>query len=371
MTRRTMRPAASSAMPPSRSTPASAATTPDPAASRAPENVIAPRTGSSAPSPAPAQTFQRDASRASARAARLPEEIRARFVIKRNVWRFSDGEPAFVDRGDSLITRGEHPEVIATLAAIAQARRWREVTISGSDAFQRQMRLAARRAGLDASEEAPASPQKRPPRSTARARTRTRSTATAAPREWRGQLIEHGVAPSRRPSARARSYVVKLQTPQGVITLWGADLKRALEAALSHPQPGDEVVLRRVDAGDGTPARDDAPEAQAAQTFHAEPRYHIETREFLDERERLARRVRDDSISPQRAAREHPQLAGVYLQLRLAQLVAQRLSHAQDQRRFVRLVREAMADAIARGEPIRILALRARSEARRPAPLRE
>ncbi|MBM0105786.1 hypothetical protein JM946_13680 [Steroidobacter sp. S1-65] len=400
---------------------------PDLDASRAPENAISPVASavrarrpeaSRARAQARAEASEAEVARAPARTLPVPEDIRGRFVIKRNTYYFPGGEPAFVDRGDRLITRGEHPEVIASLAAIAQARGWREITISGSEAFRQQMALAARRAGLcvrgealafeksaqappgtarapratdaparEPASTAPAAAQATPPQPAPRVPRRRAAMpelpagakVTTTPRQWRGRLIDHGAAPYRRQAGREMSYFVRLRTHEGERTLWGADLKRALQAALSRPQPGDEVVLRRVEAGRSTSRRKDrqAPGERAAAAAH---RYAIETRDFFDERERLSRVVRDASLSPKLATHHHPQLAGTYLQLRLAELIAQRLKHPQDQRRFVHLVRNAMADAIARGEPMKILELRARggartatqaSPARTAAPLRE
>lgn len=344
-------------------------------------------------------------------APQAPEEIRKRFHIKRNTWCFPDGVPAFVDRGDRLTTRSEHVEVIESLVAIAQARGWREITIAGADAFRRQMSLAARRAGLTVCGHAtdprmqaeakgeishrapqpaaavePELPAARVGASHAPAPTSlyspmTKPISTPTPhaeapagqasREWRGRLIDHGAAPHRNRPGNEISYFVRLHTREGEKNFWSVDLKRALQACLSRPQPGDEVVLRRVDCArrmTRQPGFNGEAGRASAALHSARHRYVIETRDFLVERERLARMVRDASVSAQLAAHRHPQLAGTYLQLRVAQLAAQRLNHPEDQRRFVSLVRKAMADAIARGEPMKILQLRSRASARRAAP---
>jgi hypothetical protein len=74
--------------------------------------------------------------------------------------------------------------------------------------------------------------------------------------------------------------------------------------------------------------------------------------------------IRDASIRPQDGVREHPQLAGTYLNLRAAELAAQRLRDPVDQKRFVSQVRTALADAIERGEPLQPVRLRERESLR-------
>jgi len=48
---------------------------------------------------------------------------------------------------------------------------------------------------------------------------------------------------------------------------------------------------------------------------------------------------RAETIEPRHAVREHPELAGTYLNLRAAELAARALRDPQDQRRFVAQVR--------------------------------
>ena len=58
------------------------------------------------------------------------------------------------------------------------------------------------------------------------------------------------------------------------------------------------------------------------------------------------------ALTPKQAARRHPELVGTYLQMHAAQLAARRFRDPQDQEKFVNLVRTALADAVARGEPL-------------------
>ncbi|HTG61040.1 MAG TPA: hypothetical protein VMG63_16720, partial [Terriglobia bacterium] len=70
-------------------------------------------------------------------------------------------------------------------------------------------------------------------------------------------------------------------------------------------------------------------------------------------------------LGPREAVREHPELAGTYLNLRAAELASRALRDPQDQRRFVSQVRSALADDIERGEPLQPVRLRERSKGAR------
>lgn len=65
--------------------------------------------------------------------------------------------------------------------------------------------------------------------------------------------------------------------------------------------------------------------------------------------------------TPQAAVRQHPELAGTYLNLRAAELAAQRLRDPEDQKRFVSQVRSALADGVQRGDPLQPVRLRERT----------
>ena len=71
------------------------------------------------------------------------------------------------------------------------------------------------------------------------------------------------------------------------------------------------------------------------------------------------------------AARQHPELAGTYLQVRAAELAARQMRDPLDQKRFVEKVREALAVSVARGDPLPPVRLREdRAAEQGPRPLR-
>ncbi len=90
-------------------------------------------------------------------------------------------------------------------------------------------------------------------------------------------------------------------------------------------------------------------------------RWVIEKREFLQARAMAAQVLRNPTIEPRRAVKQYPELAGTYLNLQAAQIAARTLRDPQDRKRFVALVRQAMADSVARGEPLQPVRLRERA----------
>jgi hypothetical protein len=166
------------------------------------------------------------------------------------------------------------------------------------------------------------------------------------------------------------SYFVRLQTRDGLREIWGKDIERAVTKSLTQPQRGDELILQRTGRDAITVQRQEKDADGKVQSKPVEAfrnRWVIEKRQFFEERVEAARVVRDETIKPREAVREHPELAGTYLSLRAAELAARGLRDSEDQRRFVAQVRRALADDIERGEPLQPVRLRERST---PAPAR-
>ena len=101
-------------------------------------------------------------------------------------------------------------------------------------------------------------------------------------------------------------------------------------------------------------------QSKAVETYRN--RWVIEKREFFEQRAAAANIVRNDTISPREAVREHPELTGTYLNLRAAELAARALRDPKDQRRFVAQVRRALADDTERGEPLQPVRLSGRGQ---------
>ncbi len=365
---------------------------------RNPERVPAPATG------ADAAGNKAGTGQASAERHRLvPEHVRKRFVQVGRHYYFADGARAFTDRGGRLTTPSENTEVIRSLVTIAEARGWNAIAVRGTERFRREAWFAARLAGLEVRGYRPTEfEHSRVARTLARGRDDTTAEAVESVREGRsapersegtpaaprsnqggagqqmrreglltGRLVDHGRATYRHDPREPMSYFVKIETPRGDRTIWGIDLDRALRESLTEPKVGDEVGLRAV-RQDAVTVR--APERDAEGTVVAQRdlathrnRWIVEKRVFFDERAEAARTVRDRAIDPKQAVKRHPELIGTYLQLQAAELTARRFRDAKDRERFVSQVRSALADGVARGEPLPPVRLRERTAERMSA----
>ena len=330
----------------------------------------------------------------SERRRHVPEHIRQRFVQVGRHYHFPDGTRAFTDRGGRLTTPSENTEVIRSLVSIAQARGWNEITVRGTERFRKDAWTAARLAGLGVRGYRPTEfEQERVARLLARERDgvpseqlKSPSTSRASPESTvgvpgqgirdetqserpgrrdgllTGTLVEHGRATYRHNPKEPMSYFVKIHTSRGDRTIWGVDLERAFRESLTRPEAGDDVGLRAV-RQDAVTVH--APEWDADGKIVAERdlavhrnRWIVEKRAFFAERAAAARTLRDRSIDPKQAVKRHPELVGTYLQVRAAELAARRFRDAQDRDRFVSQVRAAIADGVARGEPLPAVRLR-------------
>jgi len=321
----------------------------------------------------------------------IPDEVRQRFVQVGNKYHFPDGTRAFTDQGKRLTSPSENTEVIKSLVAIAQARGWSDITISGTERFKKEAWFAARSVGLDVRGYSPtefeqsrlvrmlarsqtpnlpsmqtvvsASPsvsQKRDPRAERRG-GQEHVRSNDAPRERArtlqvGRLVDHGAAPYRHDHRNDPSYFVRIETPSGEREIWGVDLQRALNESMTRPRVGDEIGIRalRRDAVKIRRPEHDA-EGRIVGTTAVEAHRNgwiVEKREFFRERSQAARVLRDASVDRQQAVKQHPELLGTYLQLHAAELAAKTLHNPEDRQRFVSSVRTALADAVARGEPL-------------------
>ena len=366
------------------------------------ENSIRPsRRRARAAQPAPAEEEPAENTGAATATARskgakadahiVPEHIHQRFVAVGHRYYFADGAHAFTDRGSRLTTRSENTEVIKSLIAIAEARGWTEVTVSGTERFRKDAWIAASVAGLTVRGYRPSELERAQlARTIARKQGRTehedRSPADeersadppspgAAPARDRfiaGRLVDHGAAPYRHDPHERMSYFVKLETPTGFREIWGVDLERALKDSLTSPKAGDEVGLRAVrrDAVKVSVAERDADGTLVRESPLETHRNHwvLEKREFFAERAAAARTVRDAAIDPKDGARRHPELVGTYLQMRAAELAAKKFQDPADRATFITRVHAALADRIARGEPLSPVRLRERPPPAKAAP---
>jgi Large polyvalent protein-associated domain 7 len=318
----------------------------------------------------------------------VPEEIRRRFVQVKNRFYFPDGARAFTDRGNRLTTASENTEVIRSLIVIAQARGWSEITVRGTERFRKEAWFTGRGAGLHVrgyqstefeqghlirtlsrersafSNESPKAPEEAAPQPDTNARDPQERGGLLT-----GRLADHGRATYRHGPREPMSYFVKLETPRGNRIIWGVDLERAFKESLTKPQVGDEVGLcavRQDAVKVRTHERDDLGQVIARDLDAHRNHWIFEKRAFFESRAEAARTVRDATVHPKQAVQKHPELVGTYLQVRAAELAAKQFRDPQDRELFVAKVRSALADSVARGEPLPPVRLRERAAERAP-----
>src|ERR1700722_14702765 len=384
----------------------------------APENAIRSSTRRETAKPAAAPEKNKDKKGAKKRPAtpHVPEDVRKRFVQVGTKYFFPDGARAFTDRGHRLSTPSENTEVIKSLVTIAHARGWNEITVTGTERFRRDAWAQARLLGLEVRGYKPtdienerlvravARREERPAPSTRKASTNGRAEPRAAKTQKKesavakesgsekpgrgtlitGRLLDHGRDTYQHEPSEAVSYFVKLETARGERTLWGVDLERALKESQTKPGVGEEVGLRAVQEEPVTVKarrRDKEGQLQGMEELATHRnRWIIEKRDFFDKRAIAAQTFRDPKIDPKEGVRRHPELVSTYLHLKGAEEVAtRRIRDPEDQRKFVSLVRAALADSVERGEPLQTAKLRQapeeptkspRPSAREPGPSR-
>lgn len=327
----------------------------------------------------------------------VPEHIRRQFIQVGRKYYFADGARAFTDRGRSLTTPSENTEVIRSLVTIAQARGWSQISVQGTERFRKEAWFAARLMGLEVRGYRPNEfEQGRLIRTFARQvgepagdygstdaasiphASDLRRVASPTPgekvaaerRDMRGalltgKLIEYGRAPYHHDPHEPMSYFVKIETPRGDRVIWGIDLERAFKESLTRPQVGDTIGLRAV--------RQDAvkvktternPEGKVTRMRDLEThrnRWIVEKHAFFEGRAAAAQTLRDSTIDPKQAVRQHPELVGTYLQVHAAEIAARQFRDPEDREKFVARVRSSLAASVARGEPLPPVRLRERS----------
>lgn len=301
----------------------------------------------------------------------IPEAVREQFRNEGSAYYFTDGALAFKDRGNALTTRSENREVIRSLATIAAARGWEAVTVRGTERFRREAWAAATVQGLEVAGYAPTAGEReelseRFRREAVQRSAVDRDAPVANNRDRNrpgtderpaivGQLVNHGAAPYQQRADGPMSYFVTVETGRGSRTVWGVDLGRAIQESETQAQVGDRVELRSVRKDLVTVKSNErdlvSGEAEESKTTFRN-RWVVEKEGFFERRAEAAKSLRDDSLTPQGAVDRHPELAGSYVYLKVAEeLAAKQLDSARDRTRFVAGVRAALADSVERGEP--------------------
>ncbi len=207
-------------------------------------------------------------------AASVPAHIAAKYLVKGATYHFDDQTVAFVDKGTSLTVQTHNRAIIQDLVAIAKARDWQAVTVSGTQAFRREAWQAAASAGLTVSGYTPSEIERvaverargrhdpsTPPEASARESDSARAQpGSAARRESStespslktakgvryGTLVAHGEAPYRHDASQSVSYFVTVRDAGGQErTSWGVGLRDAFRDSKTAPAVNDLIGIRR------------------------------------------------------------------------------------------------------------------------------
>ena len=321
----------------------------------------------------------------------VPQQVRDRFRQDGNRFYFPDGAPAFRDYGRRLSTASENTEVIHSLIEIARSRGWQEISVEGTERFRQEAWRQGRLAGLavrgynpsldersevirglsrreEKREDAASVPSTPSQATTAAPSNEVEEGQSARKRSDEliiGKLIDHGREFYRFDAREGMSYFVRIDTSDGERTLWGKDLQRALEKSLTQPKIGDEIAMRRTGSDSVTVKRRERDAEGHVLKEHdlntQRQRWLLEKREFFETRARAAEVLRNPTVEPRDGARSYPMLAGSYLNLHGAELAARTMRDPEDRKKFLELIRNALADSIARGDPLQPVRLRERS----------
>jgi putative DNA primase/helicase len=201
----------------------------------------------------------------------VPAAIATKYLVMGNRYHFDDQTVAFVDHGTHLNAQTHNKAIIQDLIAIAQARDWQVITVSGTQAFRRAAWKEAAAAGLTvngyrpsaleqaalerrrqrteperASATAAPAPEPQPDPSPTASAMRSGSAPKSAEDIVYGQLVAFGEAPYRHDPKQSPSYFVTVKDALGrERTYWGVGLKEALRDAQSLPAVNDAVGIRR------------------------------------------------------------------------------------------------------------------------------
>ena len=177
-----------------------------------------------------------------------------------------------------------------------------------------------------------------------------------------GRLLEHGPAKHMFRASAELSYFVRVETSHGEHIFWSPALRTAMAQSRSQPQVGDEIGVRENSIQPATLIMSvrDARGNVVGKRRYDTPRvhWHIEKRSFFHERTLAAEALRNERLHPREAIQTFPDLLPAYLTLDSARRVAEQRVPAASRHRFVQLVRETLAHAIERSEPLPSIGLR-------------
>ncbi|CAG0933614.1 hypothetical protein RHDC3_02630 [Rhodocyclaceae bacterium] len=303
----------------------------------------------------------------------VPPAIADRFLRIDDKYYFPDRTLAFVDRGSKLKASTHNLEVVRSLVAIAQARGWDAINVTGTQEFRREVWREASKQGIEVSGYQPTELERLQLQRSVDSKPRGNGgqAPDTAPRpdqgkepaqqsaeqseRIQGRLLDHGAASYRFDPKGRLSYFVKLQTDRGEKVLWGVDLERALVESQSAVGIGDMVAVenrgsQRVKVK--LPKRDDAGNLVGEETVEKRRNsWLIEKPSWFERQAEKANAFREGMIPKQELVRKHPDLTNAVVALWLGEQFANTaVERPEDRARIVSTIRETFSRAVDRGD---------------------
>lgn len=304
----------------------------------------------------------------------IPETVSSRYLRIEDKFYFPDKTVAFEDRGNKLKLGTENQEVIKDALAIAEARGWESISVSGSQNFKHQVWREASIRGIDVSGYTPSALEvaelnhAQSLREARKVAATDNHSRTGKPQHQqdgliRGILLAHGADHYRHDPKLGQSYYITLDVGDGKeVTRWGADFKRAITDSRSLPQVGDAVVVSNI----GKQAVDIASTALDAQGNPVEDKktvtkntWQVEKAAYYDTIREQAEALRIGKEIERRVIEDTPQLAEAIAVSRLGEKIAEQakitgaLRSQEEVDAMVKHINAGLADALLKGLTIK------------------
>lgn len=304
----------------------------------------------------------------------IPDTVSSRYFRIEDKYYFPDKSVAFEDRGNKLKLGTENQEVIKDALAIAEARGWASISVSGSQNFKHQVWREATIRGMDVSGYTPSELEVaelnhaqalREARKLAATDNHSRTEKPQHHQDGliRGILLAHGADHYRHDPKQGQSYYITLDVGDGKeVTRWGADFKRAIADSRSLPQVGDAVVITNI----GKQHVDIASTALDAQGNPVEDKktvtkntWQVEKADYYDTIREQAEALRIGKEIERRVIEDTPQLAEAIAVSRLGEKIAEQakvtgaLRSQEEVDAMVKHINAGLADALLKGKTIK------------------
>lgn len=270
----------------------------------------------------------------------VPEKIKSQFVQvgSKFYYRKQTDAVAFEDKGNKLETESDSKNIASSLVAIAAARGWEEIKVTGSDDFKREIWLEASIKGIavrgykprdeDLAELAARAPENKVEKAERDFRGGEKKpvgedikadaeNGHPEDQDKEAVLVSHGRAKYEHDKNNDWSYYVTTKNESGEEkTVWGIDLKRALEE--SGAKVGDHIDVQNL--GKQAVVIQEKIRDKDGNVVGTEPKEAYRNTWKVD----VAKSFVNDSQDA--AIKKHPELAGAYAFMAAAEKHADALS---------------------------------------------